>query len=60
MTSKQFHDYTRSNPQWKILSLHSVNKAFERYFSMESDDLRSLYRDTGNVINLDKSMVKKT
>ncbi len=39
--------------------MHSTNKAFERYFSMESDDLRSIYKDTGKVIEIDESRVKK-
>jgi hypothetical protein len=30
------------------------NKAFERYFIMESDDLRSIYKDTAKVIKIDK------
>ncbi len=26
--------------------MHSTNKAFERYFRIESEDLRDIYRDT--------------
>ncbi len=26
--------------------MHSTNKAFERYFRIESEDLRHIYRDT--------------
>jgi hypothetical protein len=26
--------------------MHSTNKAFERYFRIESDDLRGIYEDT--------------
>jgi len=26
--------------------MHSTNKAFERHFQMESDDLRAIYDDT--------------
>ena len=26
--------------------MHSTNKAFERYFQIESDDLRDIYKDT--------------
>jgi hypothetical protein len=26
--------------------MHSTNKAFERYFRFEGDDLRDIYRDT--------------
>jgi cation transport regulator ChaC len=36
--------------------MHSTNKAFERYFSMQSDDLRSIYEDTGKVIKLDRGL----
>ena len=39
-------------------TMHSTNKAFERYFRMESDDLRDIYKDTpknrGEVIKLRK------
>jgi len=34
--------------------MHSRNKTFGRYFIMEADDLRSIYRDTGKVINFDE------
>ena len=27
-------------------SMHSTNKAFERYFQIEMDDVRDIYRDT--------------
>jgi hypothetical protein len=30
----------------KHATMHSTNKAFERYFRMESDDLRAIYGDT--------------
>jgi hypothetical protein len=49
---------TKSKMSRKILTLHGTNKAFERYFSMEADDLRSIYQDTGKVINLDKSRIE--
>ena len=26
--------------------MHTTNKAFERYFQMEADDLRAIYDDT--------------
>lgn len=39
--------------------MHSTNKAFERYFNMESDDLGSIYQDTGKVIKIDESKVEK-
>jgi len=40
--------------------MHSTNKAFERYFRIESDDLRDIYKDTqrkvkkGKVVNFKK------
>ena len=40
--------------------MHSTNKAFERYFRIESDDLRDIYKDTqrkvkkGEVVNFKK------
>jgi len=43
-----------------IRTVRSANKAFERYFSMEADDLRSIYKDTGRVIKFDESKVEKT
>jgi hypothetical protein len=36
--------------------MHSTNKAFERYFNMEADDLRSIYEDTGRVIRFDSEL----
>jgi hypothetical protein len=41
------------------LSLYGGDKAFEQYFVMESDDLRSIYEDTGKVIKFDESKVEK-
>jgi hypothetical protein len=43
----------RTPEEIKRATMHSTNKAFERYFSMESDDLRSIYEDTGKVIKID-------
>jgi len=41
----------RTPEEIKRATMHSTDKAFERYFSMESDDLRSIYQDTtGKVI----------
>lgn len=39
--------------------MHSTNKAFERYFNMEADDLSSIYKDTGKVIKFDESKIDK-
>jgi hypothetical protein len=34
--------------------MHSTNKAFERYFRIESDDLRGIYEDTREKERADK------
>jgi hypothetical protein len=39
--------------------MHSTNKAFERYFSMESDDLRSIYKDASKIIDIDEIVVQE-
>ena len=43
--------------------MHSTNKAFERYFRMESDDLREIYSDTtrnkAEIIKLKNTKGKK-
>ena len=31
----------------KIATMHSSNKAFERYFQVDPEDLRQIYEDTG-------------
>ena len=36
----------RTPEEIKRATMHSTNKAFERYFQFESDDLRSIYADT--------------
>ena len=36
----------RAPEEIKLGSIHSTNKAFERYFQVEPDDLRNIYRDT--------------
>jgi hypothetical protein len=33
--------------------MHTTNKAFERYYSIEADDLRDIYSDTDKVIKID-------
>jgi hypothetical protein len=50
----------RTPEEIRRATMHSTNKAFERYFSMESDDLRSIYQDTGRVINIGQSTVEKS
>ena len=50
----------RTPEEIKRATMHSTNKAFERYFRIESDDLRDIYKDTrqkrqnGKVIKLRK------
>ena len=50
----------RTPEEIKRATMHSTNKAFERYFRIESDDLRDIYKDTqrkvkkGEVINFRK------
>jgi len=36
----------------KRATMHSSNAAFERYFTMESDDLRSIYKRSAEVIEI--------
>lgn len=43
----------------KRATMHSSNAAFERYFCMESDDIRSIYRRSADVINLDNALITK-
>lgn len=35
----------RTPEQIKLASMHTTNKAFERYFQVEADDLREIYQD---------------
>jgi len=56
----------RTPEEIKRATMHSTNKAFERYFRIESDDLRSIYQDTvakkgkgGEVIEFRKQTDKK-
>lgn len=44
----------RTPEEIRLGSMHSTNKAFERYFQIEPDDLRNIYRDTSG-----KKMAKK-
>jgi uncharacterized protein Yka (UPF0111/DUF47 family) len=36
----------RTPEEIRRATMHSTNKAFERYFRIESDDLRDIYKDT--------------
>ena len=44
----------RTPEEIKRATMHTTNKAFERYFNIEADDLRNIYKDTAKVIRLDK------
>ncbi|MGZ3607614.1 MAG: hypothetical protein ACXU9J_06795, partial [Syntrophales bacterium] len=44
----------RTPEEIKRATMHTTNKAFERYFNIEAGDLRNIYKDTGKVIRLDK------
>lgn len=50
----------RTPEEIRRATMHSTNKAFERYFRIESDDLREIYKDTqrkvkkGKVVNFKK------
>ncbi|MGO9137925.1 MAG: hypothetical protein ACLP9S_07375 [Syntrophales bacterium] len=44
----------RTSEEIKRATMHTTNKAFERYFNIEAEDLRNIYKDTGKVIRLDK------
>ena len=50
----------RTPEEIRRATMHSTNKAFDRYFSMESDDLRSIYKDTGKVISIGHSLFEKS
>lgn len=37
----------------------STNKAFGRYFDIEADDVRGIYKDTAKAIRIDNGLVTK-
>ena len=39
---------SRTPEEIRLASMHTTNKAFDRYFQVEPDDLRSIYQDTQN------------
>jgi integrase len=43
----------------KRATMHSTNAAFERYFCMESDDVRSIYKRSADVIQIDTALTPK-
>jgi integrase len=42
----------------KRATMHTSNAAFERYFTMEADDVRSIYKKSAEVITIDKNVNK--
>lgn len=52
----------RSPEKIKRAAMHTTNKAFERYFQIEADDVRNIYRDTVVTFppdNADKELTRK-
>jgi integrase len=50
---------TRTPEEIKKATMHSTNKAFDRYFDIEADDVRSIYQDTAKVIKIDNGLITK-
>lgn len=48
-----------SPEQIKRATMHTTNAAFERYFTMESDDVRSIYKKSADVIEFKKAEDKE-
>lgn len=48
----------RTPEEIKRATMHSTNKAFERYFNIESDDLREIYQDANRVLRINTEAVK--
>ncbi|PKN30752.1 MAG: hypothetical protein CVU64_02050 [Deltaproteobacteria bacterium HGW-Deltaproteobacteria-21] len=40
----------RTPEEIRLASMHSTNKAFERYFQVEPDDLSAIFEDTSKII----------
>ena len=49
----------RTPEEIKLASMHTTNKAFERYYRVEGDDLRSIYKDTKSGQKLAKKSIDK-
>jgi hypothetical protein len=47
----------RTPEEIKRATMHSTNKAFERYFRIEGDDLRSIYEDASRGVGGSKNRV---
>jgi integrase len=45
-----------SPEQIKRATMHSTNEAFERYFTMEAEDVRSIYQRSAEVIKIDTAL----
>jgi hypothetical protein len=53
----------RTPEEIKRATMHTTNKAFERYFQIEADDVRNIYRDTLVTFppdNTDKELTRRT
>jgi integrase len=48
----------RTPEEIRRATMHSTNKAFERYFRIESEDLRSIYRDALSKSRKDRKVLK--
>ena len=48
---------TRTPEEIKKATMHSTNKAFDRYFDIEADDVRSIYQDTAKIIKIDNGLI---
>lgn len=47
----------RTPEEIKKATMHSTNKAFDRYFDIEADDVRSIYQDTVKIIKIDNALI---
>jgi len=56
-TVRELRKY-RTPEEIRFASMHSTNKAFERYFQIEADDLREIYRDTHQTPKSQRAKVK--
>jgi integrase len=45
----------RTPEEIKRATMHTTNKAFERYFGMESNDLREIYMESAKVMKIDNA-----
>jgi len=43
----------------KRATMHTTNAAFERYFQIESDDVRNIYRHSADITKIDNELITK-